>query len=50
MKTLWLPGVNALGDFGRWAFAEFTDPWAMEAEFGKLVDGLVVKTSKQVEA
>ncbi len=24
MRTQWVPGVNALGDWGRWAFAEFT--------------------------
>jgi type III restriction enzyme len=33
METLWVPGVNALGTFGRWAFAEFTDRWTIESEF-----------------
>jgi hypothetical protein len=23
METRWVPGVNNLGDYGRWAFAEF---------------------------
>jgi type III restriction enzyme len=23
METYWVPGVNNLGRFGRWAFAEF---------------------------
>ena len=27
-RDLWVPGVNALGGFGRWAFAEFRD-WAV---------------------
>ena len=33
MDTYWIPGVNNLGKFGRWAFAEFTDVWEMEDEF-----------------
>jgi type III restriction enzyme len=26
-RTLWIPAVNNHGGFGRWAFAEVTDPW-----------------------
>ncbi|MBI2774311.1 MAG: DEAD/DEAH box helicase family protein [Chloroflexi bacterium] len=26
-KTKWVPAVNALGAYGRWAFIEVTDPW-----------------------
>ena len=33
METYWVPGVNHLGSYGRWAFAEFTDVWAMQDEF-----------------
>jgi type III restriction enzyme len=33
METYWVPGVNNLGTHGRWAFAEFTDMYVMEAEF-----------------
>ncbi len=33
MDTYWVPGVNALGDFGRWAFAEFTDIHGIEKDF-----------------
>ena len=29
-RTLWVPGVNNLGQFGRWAFLEITDPWDAE--------------------
>ena len=25
METYWVPGVNHLGKYGRWAFAEFTE-------------------------
>ena len=41
MRTQWVPGVNALGDFGRWAFAEFTALYKIEADFAKLVDTLL---------
>ena len=37
MDTYWMPGVNALGTFGRWAFAEFTDVYEIEAGFDELV-------------
>ena len=33
MDTYWVPGVNHLGTHGRWAFAEFTDVYQMEADF-----------------
>lgn len=39
-RDLWVPGVNALGGFGRWYFQEFRD-WAnMEEDFAALVDRL----------
>ena len=37
METYWVPGVNNLHGYGRWAFAEFTDIYDMEAGFDKLV-------------
>lgn len=43
MATQWVPGVNNLGAFGRWAFAEIRDPFAAKADFAKLVDGLLVR-------
>ena len=39
MDTYWVPGVNHHGDYGRWAFAEFTDVFGMEAAFDRLVEG-----------
>ena len=33
MDTYWMPGVNNLGSFGRWAFAELTDVYTMEEDF-----------------
>jgi type III restriction enzyme len=33
MDTYWVPGVNHLRAYGRWAFAEFTDIYEIEANF-----------------
>ena len=38
MRTLWVPGVNNLGTFGRWQFEEFTDVFEIELNFAQLVD------------
>jgi type III restriction enzyme len=38
MRTYWVPGVNNLKTHGRWGFAEFTDVYAMEADFATVVD------------
>ncbi len=40
MDTYWVPGANALGTFGRWAFAEFVDVHEIESKFRSLLDGL----------
>ena len=41
MEAYWLPGVNALGDYGRWAFAEFTEFYNIEREFQELIKGIL---------
>jgi type III restriction enzyme len=33
MDTYWIPGVNNLGGYGRWAFMEFTEIYTLEADF-----------------
>lgn len=33
METRWIPGVNYLKTYGRWAFAEFGDVYTMEVDF-----------------
>ncbi len=38
METYWIPGVNNLKTYGRWAFAEFTDVFQIEAEFRAAVE------------
>ena len=41
MRNMWVPGVNNLGTHGRWAFAEFTDVYEIEAAFAKLIQGFI---------
>jgi type III restriction enzyme len=38
MDTYWVPGVNHLGTYGRWAFAEFTDVYQIDADFKAKVE------------
>ncbi len=38
METYWVPGVNNLGGYGRWAFAEFTEVYQIEADFAAKVE------------
>lgn len=48
-KALLVPGVNNLGSYGRWAFAEFTGIWGMgteqaarlEEQLEKLLEGVI---------
>ncbi|MBX2997174.1 MAG: DEAD/DEAH box helicase family protein [Caldilineaceae bacterium] len=40
MRNYWVPGVNNLGGYGRWAFAEFTAVYEIEAEFETLIASL----------
>ena len=50
MDTYWIPGVNHLASFGRWAFAEFTEVFQIQADFEAKVnaefDALIVQVSK----
>ena len=38
MDNYWIPGVNNLTSYGRWAFVEFTDVFEMEADFKKTLE------------
>ena len=48
MEIYWVPGVNNSGQYGRWAFAEFTDVYRIgsdfavkvEAEFNKIIESV----------
>ncbi|HZF95707.1 MAG TPA: DEAD/DEAH box helicase family protein [Allosphingosinicella sp.] len=43
-RDLWVPGVNSLGGYGRWAFAEFRDWAVMEDDFAALVESVLQRT------
>jgi type III restriction enzyme len=56
METYWVPGVNNNSQYGRWAFAEFTDVWQIqddfaakvEAEFNRMIDSVAVLSAVAV--
>ncbi len=37
-ENYWVPGVNNLGNYGRCAFAEFTDVYEIQADFKEKVE------------
>jgi type III restriction enzyme len=41
IRNCWVPGVNNLGKFGRWAFAEYTSVFDIDRDFAKLIKSLV---------
>ena len=41
METYWIPGVNHAGKYGRWAFAELTEVYQIEADFKAKVQAQV---------
>ena len=51
METYWVPGVNNTRQYGRWAFAEFTEVYQIESdfkakvetEFNKMIDSITAK-------
>ena len=57
MDTYWIPAVNNSGQFGRWAFAELTDVYAIqsdftariEAEFNKMIERATAKPAAAAE-
>jgi type III restriction enzyme len=56
MDNYWVPGVNRLASHGRWAFAEFTDAYAMQhgfsetlkEAFDRLIDGASQRTTTRI--
>ena len=43
MEAYWLPGINSTGQYGRWAFAEFTAFYAIDQDFRALIDSLALE-------
>ena len=38
MEAYWRPGANSAGEFGRWAFAEFTNVYEIDSGLRRLID------------
>ena len=38
METYWVPGVNNLGSYGRWAFAELTQVYELEPDLDAKIE------------
>ncbi len=47
MEVYWVPGVNRLGTYGRWAFAEFTEVYEIQTDFEERVEE---EFNKMIEA
>ena len=47
MEVYWVPGVNNLKQYGRWAFAEFTDVFQMQTDFASKVE---IEFNKMIDA
>jgi type III restriction enzyme len=47
MDTYWVPGVNNLKTYGRWAFVEFTDVYQMQSDF---VEKVASEFNKMIES
>jgi len=56
MDTRWVPGVNALGAFGRWAFVELTDGRSMQRDLERKLEesrrsgGSRIRPRSEIEA
>jgi type III restriction enzyme len=47
MDVYWVPGLNRLGVYGRWAFAEFRDIFKVEADLSAKVETEFIKMMEQ---
>jgi type III restriction enzyme len=48
MDVYWVPGVNNLKNYGRWAFAEFTEVYQIESDFEAKVESEFNKMIEQM--
>ena len=49
MTSQWVPGVNANGGFGQWAFAELRDVFGMEADLNRVITERFEEALRTVE-
>lgn len=47
LRTLWVPGVNSLKEFGRWDFEEFSDVFDVEDAYARLVEKLKTRSRER---
>lgn len=47
MDTYWIPGINNLKKYGRWAFAEFREVFQIQAEFNALIEKMIHQTESE---
>lgn len=50
METYWVPGVNNLGTYGRWAFSEFTQVYEIEKDFATKIEAQLNQIVESVAA
>jgi type III restriction enzyme len=48
METYWVPGVNHLGTYGRWAFLELKDVYLIQVQFAAKVEEALNKITENV--
>jgi type III restriction enzyme len=46
VESYWLPGINRLGTYGRWAFLELQDPFTMRQDFAHYIKEVVENGQK----
>ena len=44
MRAYWVPGVNNLGKYGRWAFLELTQPYEMDSNLEAFISNAIDET------
>lgn len=47
METCWLPGINSMGVYGRWAFQELKEVYEIEPDFAQKVEETVTSALKR---
>ena len=48
MEIYWVPGVNHLGTYGRWAFLELKDVYLIQAQFAEAVEAALNNIIKSI--
>lgn len=43
LRTYWVPAVNHMAEYGRWAAAEFTEQWTIETDLGDTIEAEIAR-------